>query len=323
MTEPNTDESYCHEFENSGLNITCNTTLPENESILVSDCKEHILPRELCTEKRAHDDELFTKNTCQNLAIESSSHSKINDLFTERFETKNAEMSTGSFCKNVGVSSIIEKENSPCNGINKSSDKKLVKFLQIPSLANGLLNSQKSGGLLKAANKFKHNKHRSKSLIEVRQQSCKLENEITVMKRVTKIRENKKIEKLDRLILKWRETAQMCTHYLMNEANKKIDQMGGIIEYRKREKQTKKTKMKLNFDDDKIHQLESFMQSEEYKNLDNYDKKEILRQKQQIEEMSNKIDDDPDNNDFSNLFTMKELCTQLKQDYQLIWGNME
>jgi hypothetical protein len=156
----------------------------------------------------------------------------------------------------------------------------------------------------------------------------KYEKELSMMKKIKKYRDSKESEKLDALIEKWRSIAEMGSNYIFNEAKIKIEKMGGIKQFKLKEKKAKLRKMKFEFDENLLYKIEEYITTEEYKNLDDYEKEEILAKQRELEEMSEKLergelplgDDDKDDDD-NDEFTMKDLYKQLKLDYNLVYGS--
>ncbi|GMF06871.1 unnamed protein product [Ambrosiozyma monospora] len=111
----------------------------------------------------------------------------------------------------------------------------------------------------------------------------------------------------------------------MNEARLKIDRMGGIEEYRKRQKQAKMRRKKYQFDESLLYRLEEYIESDEFKELDKYDKNEILKKKREAEKMSERIEngefDLSDQEEDESEFTMEELYKQTGLDYKLVYGS--
>jgi hypothetical protein len=155
------------------------------------------------------------------------------------------------------------------------------------------------------------------------------QTEIGTMKTVKKYRATGESEKLDVLIEKWRDVAQMASNYMLNEARNKISQMGGIETFRERQKKSKQRQMKFEFDDSMLYRIEEYMETEEYQDLGKYEKDEILSKKREIEEMREKLENgdfpvadsqsDEDGNGDEE-FSMKDLYRQMKVDYNLVYG---
>lgn len=170
---------------------------------------------------------------------------------------------------------------------------------------------------------------------QIQREILKLRTEVEVMKKVKKYRDSKESEKMDQLIEKWRNIAQMASNYMLNEARYKVERMGGLSEFRNKQKKAKLRKMKFEFDESLLYRIEEYMESEEYKNLDKYEKEEIISRKNELEKMSEMIEngrypganDDDDNNDndgdddkeTDEEFTMEDLYKQLKLDYDLVY----
>lgn len=158
---------------------------------------------------------------------------------------------------------------------------------------------------------------------QLQREILKYQSEVNLMKKIKKYRETNDTEKLDRLIEKWRNIAEKGSNYLYNEARLKISRMGGLEEFRKKQKKSMLRKKKFEFDESLLYRIEEYMESEEYKNLDDYEKEEVISRKKEIEEMSEKIENgeflqDDESND-EDEFTMKELYKQLGLDYSLVY----
>lgn len=163
----------------------------------------------------------------------------------------------------------------------------------------------------------------------------KYQSEINLMRKIKQYRDSNESERLNELINKWRDIAEKASNYLYNQAKLKIDRMGGMEEFRNRQKKAKMSKMKFEFDQSVLYRIEEYMDTDEYKNLDVYQKKEVLSRKKELEEMSEKIENgellsdsnenqtghvDTDCVDEENEFTMKELYKQMGLDYNLVYG---
>lgn len=165
---------------------------------------------------------------------------------------------------------------------------------------------------------------------QLRRDILKYQNEVNTMKQVKKYRASQESDKLEDLIVKWRDIAERASNYMLNEAKLKIDRMGGVDEFRKRQKKSKLRKMKFEFDENLLYRIEEYMESEEYKNLDTYDQEEIKSKRREMQAMSEKLergeiplgneDQESEDDNESNEFTMKDLYKQLKLDYRLVYG---
>lgn len=163
---------------------------------------------------------------------------------------------------------------------------------------------------------------------QLRREIMKLQTEINIMKKVKKYRDSKDSRKLTMLIDKWKKNAEMASNYIYNQASMKVSRMGGMNEFRKRQKKSKLRRMKFEFDESMLYRLEEYMETEEFRSLDKYDQNELRSKKIEMEKMSEKIengeilisDDDPENEEGSDEFTMKDLYKQLGLDYELVYG---
>lgn len=163
---------------------------------------------------------------------------------------------------------------------------------------------------------------------QLKRDIIKLQTEINIMKKVKKYRDSGEHDKLIELIDKWKNIAEMASNYMFNQASVKVSRMGGMNEFRKRQKKSKLRKMKYEFDEGMLYRLEEYMESEGFRNLDKYDQNELLDRKAEMEKMSEKIengdiplsDDDEEEEDGGDEFTMKDLYKQLGLDYELVFG---
>lgn len=155
----------------------------------------------------------------------------------------------------------------------------------------------------------------------------KYQSEINLMKKIKKYRDSRESEKLEKLINKWKDIADKGSSFLYNEAKLKISRMGGMEEFRKRQKKSKLRKMKFEFDESLLYRIEEYMQTGEFKNLEKYEQGEIIAKKKELEKLSEKIesgeileDENNKENEESEEFTMVELYKQLGLDYNLVYG---
>ena len=228
------------------------------------------------------------------------------------------------------------------NNDNDNNNTSLNSIEQTPPISNSKVTSPisvrcfstpladiRSGSTVKTAVQIKLHQLSSDKYLEeqerqLQREILKYQSEINLMKKLKKYRETNDTEKLDRLIDKWRDIAAKGSNYLYNEAKLKISRMGGLEEFRNKQKKTKLRKMKFEYDESLLYRIEEYMESEEYKNLDNYEKEEVVSRKKEIEEMSEKIENgdflsDDNDDDEGDEFTMKELYKQLGLDYNLVY----
>lgn len=154
----------------------------------------------------------------------------------------------------------------------------------------------------------------------------KLQHEVNIMKKVKRYRMSEESKSLDRLIDKWRNIAEMASNYIYNQAASKVSRMGGMSEFRKRQKKSKLRKMKFEFDESVLYRLEEYMETEEYKNLDKYDQEELISKKKELKKMSERIENgefessgSDTEDEEGNELTMKDLYKQLGLDYDLVY----
>ncbi|GAV27301.1 hypothetical protein PMKS-000765 [Pichia membranifaciens] len=228
------------------------------------------------------------------------------------------------------------------NNDNDNNNPSLNSIEQTPPISNSKVTSPisvrcfstpladiRSGSTVKTAVQIKLHQLSSDKYLEeqerqLQREILKYQSEINLMKKLKNYRETNDTEKLDRLIDKWRDIAAKGSNYLYNEAKLKISRMGGLEEFRKKQKKTKLRKMKFEYDESLLYRIEEYMESEEYKNLDSYEKEEVISRKKEIEEMSEKIENgdflsDDNDDDEEDEFTMKELYKQLGLDYSLVY----
>ena len=223
-----------------------------------------------------------------------------------------------------------EKNNASLNSLQQTppiSNSKVTSPISVRCFSTPLADIR-SGSAVKTAVQIKLHQLSSDKYLEeqerqLQREILKYQSEINLMKKLKKYRETNDTEKLDRLIDKWRDIAAKGSNYLYNEARLKISRMGGLDEFRKKQKKTKLRKMKFEYDESLLYRIEEYMESEEYKNLDNYEKEEVISRKKEIEEMSEKIENgdflSDNDDDEEDEFTMKELYKQLGLDYDLVY----
>ncbi|QPG74925.1 hypothetical protein FOA43_002263 [Brettanomyces nanus] len=149
----------------------------------------------------------------------------------------------------------------------------------------------------------------------------------TILDKLAKIkqrREHKTVDDVDRLVDKWRNTAIAASNYMLNEARLKINKIGGIEEYRRKQQVSKLRKLKFQYDNNMLSEIEDYMKSDVYKVLDKYEKEQVRDRKKEIEKISEGIEsgdypgsDKQQNND--NEFSMRELYAQLHLDYEIVY----
>lgn len=146
----------------------------------------------------------------------------------------------------------------------------------------------------------------------------KLKQEVDLLQKVKKYRNALKI---DPLIEKWRQNGQMAANHLFNDSKIKIEQMGGMGEFKHREKRTKQRQKMFEFDDSMIYELEDYMETSEFKGLDKYDRSEIAERKRELEERQQNIEKEADSEveDTEGEFTMEELFKQMKMKISLFF----
>lgn len=162
---------------------------------------------------------------------------------------------------------------------------------------------------------------------ELKREILKLQSEVNIMKKVRKYRKSEEAKSLAGLIDKWMTIAEMASNYVYNQAASKVSRMGGMSEFRKRQKKSKLRKMKFEFDESVLYRLEEYMDTEEFRNLDKYDQEELKSKKEEMEKLSEQIENgeidlsDTDNEDeCGDELTMKDLYKQLGLDYDLVYG---
>lgn len=162
-------------------------------------------------------------------------------------------------------------------------------------------------------------RHMDREILKYKQRLEKLE------KIKAKRAKSSEKDELEQLIEKWRKAAQAASNYMMNEAQLKIDRMGGIEEYRKKQNENKLRRMRFKYDNAVLPELEQFMESDQYKHLDKYQKEEFLGKKRKMEKLGEEIESGEykptgDNHvEEDTEFSMKELYRQLHLDYDLVY----
>lgn len=218
---------------------------------------------------------------------------------------------------------------SPINDKTKISSPLTVRYFSTP------LADVRSNSIAKTAIQIKLHQLSAKEYTDEHERQLqrdilKYQSEINLMKKIKKYRDSKESENLEQLINKWKDIADKGSSYLYNEARLKISRMGGMEEFRERQKKSKLRKMKFEFDESLLYRIEEYMQTEEFQNLEKYEQGEIISKKKELEKISEKIEsgeifeDENNNNDKENEdseeFTMKELYKQLGLDYDLVYG---
>ncbi|VEU21762.1 DEKNAAC102714 [Brettanomyces naardenensis] len=158
---------------------------------------------------------------------------------------------------------------------------------------------------------------------ELKRKMLKYKGMFDKLEKIKKQREGGENDELDQLIDKWRDAARAASNYMLNEARLKINKMGGIEEYRRKQQTSKLRKLKFQYDSTMLSEIEEYMNTEKYKNLDTFEKQEVIDRKREIEKISEKIENgeyeaNDEHNDSE--FSMKELFGQLHLDYDLVWG---
>lgn len=143
------------------------------------------------------------------------------------------------------------------------------------------------------------------------------------LERIKKCHDQPHDDALDEKIEQWQEVAKKASNYLLNEARNKITRMGGIDEYRRRQRESKLRKLKFQYDSTMLDRINDYMETSEYKSLDKYEKQQVKDRKQQIEAMGEKIAggefETEDDQDVDSEFSLKELYAQLQLDYDMIY----
>lgn len=151
------------------------------------------------------------------------------------------------------------------------------------------------------------------------------EQSIEKLKSIEKERsKDAKGDDLDGLIAKWRDAAKAASNYVLNDAKLKIDRMGGIEEYRKKQQGSRLRQLRFQYDTTALSELDDFMRSPKYKSLGKVEKEEVEDRKRAIEKMGEKIEHGelPGGNsggDLEKEFSMRELYGQLNLDYNLVY----
>lgn len=217
--------------------------------------------------------------------------------------------------------------NTPLLTKNKTTSPLSLRCFSTP------LADVRSKSMASTAVQIKLNQLSSKKFLEEQERQLEREitkytSEINLMKKIKKYRETNDTQKLNELIEKWRDIAQKGSNYLFNAAKLKISRMGGIEEFRKRQKKSKLKKMKFEFDESLLFRIEEYMETEEFKNLEGYEKEEVLSRKKELEEMSEKLEngqiafgDEEEEDDDDDEFTIEELYKQLGLDYELVYNS--
>lgn len=242
--------------------------------------------------------------------------------------------------------SINDDDNTTSNSANISTDlsasfetpilqnkSKFTSPLSVRSFSTPLADLRSKSNA-KTAVQVKLNQLSSKEYYEeterqLKRDILKYQKEIDTMKKIKKYRNSRESQKLEALIDKWRAIAEMGSNYIFNEARMKINRMGGMKKFKEKQKKSKIRKMKFEFDESLLYRIEEYIETEEFKNLDTYEKEEVLSKKKELEEMSEKLergefpdneeeDDDSDTNE-NNELTMEELYKQLGLDYKLVY----
>jgi len=151
------------------------------------------------------------------------------------------------------------------------------------------------------------------------------EQSIAKLKKIEAKREDESPKDgLNELIDKWRKAAKAASNYVLNDAKLKIDLMGGIEEYRKKQRDSRLRKLRFEYDTSALGELDDFMRSPKYKSLGKAEKEEVEERKRAIERMGEKIEHgempgEGSGNGLSKEFSMEELYGQLNLDYDLVY----
>ncbi|EMG48559.1 hypothetical protein G210_0857, partial [Candida maltosa Xu316] len=133
----------------------------------------------------------------------------------------------------------------------------------------------------------------------------------TLTKTVKYVQEQQKIEFL---IEKYKNIAQMASNYVFNEYCTKFAKMGG---YKVWQHQQWESKKRSTFNDDELESTyTAYLESEEFAQLSEFEKKEIQLQFEMYLDNEEKETAPPE---FEDEFTMKELYKILKLNYQLVY----
>ncbi|CAI5755825.1 unnamed protein product [Candida verbasci] len=123
----------------------------------------------------------------------------------------------------------------------------------------------------------------------------------------------KQKNQISQLIDQWKSIAQMASTYVFNEYKLKFDRMGGFNQW---QTQQYEIKMQTIIDEKKIA-FETYMESEEFKQLSKIEKKQIELDYEKLDEDEEEIEGKRPN--FNDEFTMKELYKILNKDYHLVF----
>ncbi|KAG0676330.1 hypothetical protein C6P42_001308 [Pichia californica] len=232
------------------------------------------------------------------------------------------------------ISSTVDDTRSSLFDTPVTNNTKLSSPLSVRVFSTPLADLR-SSSTVKTAVQIKLNQLSSKEYNDeyerqLQRDILKYQSEINKMKKIKKYRDSKEDQKLDQLIEKWRDIAEKGSNFLFNEAKLKIERMGGIEEFRKKQKRSKLRKMKFEFDESLLYKIEEYMESDEYKNIEGYEKEEIISRKKELEKISEQIENgqiprennqNDDSSSENDEFTMEELYKQLGLDYKIVYGS--
>lgn len=151
-----------------------------------------------------------------------------------------------------------------------------------------------------------HYQQLAKSELELDRDLLKWRKKVDVARQAQKYdSKHQDDEDLKQSTEKWREAAQKAATYLFNQAGAKVDRMGGMAEYLRRQKERDEFQNK-SFEDEIDFDSLSPEQQERYNEMKEEYEAELKRGKREEEEVPTE-------------FTMKYMLTSLKIDTELIF----
>lgn len=161
---------------------------------------------------------------------------------------------------------------------------------------------------------------------EIQQEERSLDTEIKkwlkrkdlIIKALT-YQKNNEVQKINRLIHKWRGVSQQASNYLLNSMQAKIMHMGGYSNWKT---QQKEKALNQSFGKDShMEDLSEFINSEEFSNLSSYEQSDIMEQFNDISSRSIMKDEsrDSDCSSQNDQLGMREFYCMLKMDYALVY----
>lgn len=125
---------------------------------------------------------------------------------------------------------------------------------------------------------------------------------------------NNEVDKINKLIDKWRSICHQASNYLLNSMQIKIMHMGGYSAWKAKQKE-KQSNQSFGEESHK-ESLSGFIDSEEFSNLSSFEQSDIM---DQFNELSNESILSSDDESLEDQLNMEEFYSLLKMDYALVY----